>query len=50
MRFTEADRLRYVLLLRGKNKVSISDLKERAELPDWWEQELARRDVLFFFV
>ena len=23
-------------------------LKERAELPDWWEEELARRDVLFF--
>ena len=23
-------------------------LKERAELPDWWERELARRDVLFF--
>ncbi|MDO5097103.1 MAG: DUF1697 domain-containing protein [Peptostreptococcaceae bacterium] len=23
-------------------------LKEREELPDWWEGELARRDVLFF--
>lgn len=23
-------------------------LEEKAELPDWWEQELARRDVLFF--
>lgn len=23
-------------------------LKERAELPDWWEEKLARRDVLFF--
>ena len=23
-------------------------LKERMELPDWWEEELARRDVLFF--
>lgn len=23
-------------------------LKERAELPDWWYGELARRDVLFF--
>ena len=23
-------------------------LKERAELPDWWKGELARRDVLFF--
>lgn len=23
-------------------------LEERANLPDWWEQELARKDVLFF--
>ncbi|EHL10677.1 hypothetical protein HMPREF9629_00892 [Peptoanaerobacter stomatis] len=23
-------------------------LEEKAKLPDWWEQELARRDVLFF--
>lgn len=23
-------------------------LKEREELPDWWKQDLARRDVLFF--
>ena len=23
-------------------------LKEREELPDWWDGELARRDVLFF--
>ena len=23
-------------------------LEEKAELPDWWKQELARRDVLFF--
>ncbi len=23
-------------------------LKEREELPDWWEGEMARRDVLFF--
>lgn len=23
-------------------------LQERAELPDWWEGELARKDVLFF--
>ena len=23
-------------------------LKEKAKLPDWWDQELARRDVLFF--
>ena len=23
-------------------------LKERAELPDWWEGDFARRDVLFF--
>ena len=38
----------------GKNKVSISALKEeyleeQATLPAWWEEELARRDVLFLY-
>ena len=51
--------MRYILFLRGvnvwgKNKVSISALKEeyleeQATLPAWWEEELARRDVLFLY-
>ena len=37
----------------GKNKVSMSALKEeyleeQAVLPAWWEEELARRVVLFY--
>ena len=39
-RIMEVNYLRYILLLRGvnvggKNKVPMSELKERAELPDW---------------
>ena len=25
-------------------------LEEKTELPDWWKEDMARKDVLFFFV